>query len=287
MKLFLAAAAALGLGIVAQDPFENASATTELVDGNVYMLTGYGGNIGFSIADDGVLMIDSQFGPMEPKIRAALAELSDEKPKYLVNTHWHGDHTGGNARFSTDAILIAHDNVRLRLMQGGRGKGPAVAEALPILTFNDELSIYFNGEQVQLLHMPSGHTDGDCVVIFHQSKVVHMGDHFFSGMFPFIDPQSGGSLKGYLRNIGVVLENTPKDWKIIPGHGPLSTYQDLVDFRDMIQQTSSIVQQRIASGQSREQVVKAGLPQEWDSWSWSFIPTERWLETLYDELATN
>ena len=285
MKIILAVTAALGLGVIAQDPFENATAETELVDGSVHMLTGYGGNIGFSIGEDGVLMIDSQFAPMEEKIREALAKLTDEKPEYLINTHWHGDHTGGNAAFSTDAIIVAHENVRSRLMTGGRGNGPAAAEALPGITFDQNLSFHFNGEQVQLMHLPNGHTDGDSVVIFHRSKVVHMGDHFFSGMFPFIDPQSGGSLEGYMKNVETVLENTPKDWKIIPGHGPLSSYDDLKAALNMMHATSAIVEARVAAGQSKEEVIKAGLPSEWDSWSWSFIPTNRWVETLYDAHA--
>lgn len=285
MKIILAVTAALGLGVIAQDPFENASAETALVDGSVHMLTGFGGNIGFSIGEDGVLMIDSQFAPMEEKIREALAKLTDEKPEYLINTHWHGDHTGGNAAFSTDAIIVAHENVRARLMKGGRGNGPAVAEALPGITFDQNLSFHFNGEQVQLMHLPNGHTDGDSVVIFHGSKVVHMGDHFFSGMFPFIDPASGGSLEGYMKNVETVLTNTPKDWKIIPGHGPLSSYDDLKSALNMMHATSAIVKERVAAGQSREEVIKAGLPSEWDSWSWNFIPTDRWVETLYDAHA--
>lgn len=287
MKIFLAVTAALGLGVIAQDPFENATATTELVDGKVHMLTGYGGNIGFSIGEEGVLMIDSQFGPMASKISDALAKLSEDKPKYLVNTHWHGDHTGGNAAFSTDALIVAHENVRTRLIKGGRGNGPATPEAVPGLTFNDSLSFYFNGEQVEVMHMPNGHTDGDSIVIFHRSKVVHMGDHFFSGMFPFIDPGSGGSVEGYMKNVETVLENTPKDWKIIPGHGPLSSHDDLKSALNMMHATSAIVKERVDAGQSKEEVLKAGLPAEWDSWSWNFIPTERWLETLYDAHATN
>ena len=161
----------------------------------------------------------------------------------------------------------------------------AVPETLPGLTFNDTLSFHFNGEQVQVMHMPSGHTDGDSVVIFHRSKVVHMGDQFFSGMFPFIDLKSGGSVEGYMKNIEVVLENTPKDWKIIPGHGPLSSHDDLKNTLNMLHVTSAIVKERVEAGQSKEEVIKAGLPGEWDAWSWNFIPTKRWLETLYDSHA--
>lgn len=283
--LLFGACAALGLGLTAQDPFDAVTVGSQPVDGTVHMLTGMGGNIGISVGGDGVLMIDSQFAPLEEKIRAAIAEVAEEGPTYLVNTHWHGDHTGGNAAFSSDAILVAHDNVRKRLMEGGRGNGPAVPEALPTITFNDELSFHFNGEQVQLEHLPSGHTDGDSIVIFHGSKVIHMGDHFFSGMFPFVDPASGGSLEGYMKNVAHVLEMAPSDWKIIPGHGPLSSHQDLADNLAMMKATSAIVQERIDKGMTRDQVLAAGLPSEWDSWSWQFITTERWLGTLYDELS--
>lgn len=281
MKIFLAVTAALGLGFISQDPFENATAETELVDGAVHMLTGRGGNIGFSIGGDGVLMIDSQYAPMEEKIREALAKLTDDKPKYLVNTHWHGDHTGGNVAFSPDALIVAHENVRKRLLESGRDRGPDAADALPGITFNDSISFHFNAEKVEALHLPNGHTDGDTIVIFHGSKVVHMGDHFFSGMFPFIDPKSGGSVQGYMKNMEAVLENTPKDWKIIPGHGPLSTHADLKSALNMMHATSAIVQKRVEEGKSLKAVLTEGLPSEWDSWSWNFISTERWIETLY------
>ena len=277
-----AAAVALVLGLASQDPFEDATAETQRVSNSVHMLTGFGGNIGLSIGEDGVLMIDDQYAPMEAKIREALGKLTTDKPRYVINTHWHGDHTGGNAAFSSDALIVAHDNVRARLLKGGRGQGPAPAEALPGLTYNDEMSFYFNGEQVQLLHLPGGHTDGDSVVLFHGAKVVHMGDHFFSGMFPFIDPASGGSVAGYIKNVAMMLESVPPDWAIIPGHGPLSTYDDLTTFLDMLERTTAIVQARVADGQTREQVIAGGLPSEWDSWSWNFITTEIWLATLYD-----
>ncbi|MHC4379847.1 MAG: MBL fold metallo-hydrolase [Planctomycetota bacterium] len=283
--LLLGACAALGLGVAVQDPFDDATVEGQPVAGGVHMLTGFGGNIGLSVGNDGVLMIDSQFAQLEQKIRAAIAELTEDSPTYLVNTHWHGDHTGSNAGFSADAIVVAHENVRKRLKEGGRGNGPAVAEALPTITFNDELSFHFNGEKVQLEHLPAGHTDGDSIVIFHGSKVIHMGDHFFSGMFPFVDPASGGSLEGYMKNVAYVLEMAPPDWKIIPGHGPLSSHEDLADNLEMMKATAGIMQERIDKDMARDAAIAAGLPSEWDSWSWQFITTERWLGTLYDELS--
>jgi len=285
MKLLLPLlTAGLALGLVIHDPFQDATAETQPVAGSVHMLTGRGGNIGLSIGDDGVLMVDDQFAAMEAKIREAIGKLSDEKPSYIINTHWHGDHTGGNAAFARDGVLVAHDNVRGRLKEGGRGSGPAPAEALPALTFNREMSVYFNGEQVQLIHLPGGHTDGDSIVVFHDSKVVHMGDLFFSGMFPFIDTGSGGSLAGYAKNVDFVMDLIPADWPIIPGHGPLSNREDLVAFQEMIEQTSAYVQAGIDAGKTRDEVIAAGLPSEWDSWSWNFITTSTWVATLYDGL---
>lgn len=286
--LILPVAAAFGLGILAQDPndrFANAKVVGEPVSGSVHMLTGFGGNIGISAGKDGVLMVDDQFAPLEDKIRAAIAELSDEKPEYLINTHWHGDHVGGNAAFGVDALIVAHGNVRKRMAAGNDRSKPAPEVALPSLTFESSVMLHFNGERIEVMHMPEGHTDGDSIVIFHDSQVVHMGDHFFAGMFPFIDPASGGSLKGYRANVQAVLDNTPPDWKIIPGHGPLSTHADLQTFADMLDQTTAVVADRIKEGMDREAVLAAGLDEAWAGWSWGFIPTERWLGTLYDELA--
>lgn len=283
--LVLPLAAAFGLGLIAQDPFDNAEVKGQPVAGSVHMLTGFGGNIGISAGEDGVLMIDDQFAQLEEKIRKAIAEISEDTPSYLVNTHWHGDHVGGNAAFGEDALIVAHGNVRKRMAEGNDRTPPAPDVALPGLTYEKSVMLHFNGERIEVMHLPTGHTDGDSIVIFHDSKVVHMGDLFFSGMFPFIDPASGGSLKGYRANVQVVLDNTPEDWKIIPGHGPLSSHEDLQAFADMLAETSAVVAKRIEKGMDREAVLAAGLDKAWADWSWGFIPTERWLGTLYDELS--
>jgi cyclase len=283
--LFLPVAVAFGLGIVAQDPFDDAKVVGEPVAGSVHMLTGYGGNIGISAGADGVLMVDDQFAPLEDKIRAAIAEVSEARPSYLVNTHWHGDHVGGNAGFQEDALIVAHGNVRKRMETGNERTAPAAAEALPELTFDNSVMLHFNGERIEVMHLPSGHTDGDSIVIFHDSKVVHMGDLFFHGMFPFIDPASGGSLNGYRANVQTVLDNTPPDWKIIPGHGPLASHKDLQSFAAMLDATTKVVAGRIAEGMDRDAAIAAGLGEQWAGWSWGFIPTDRWIGTLYDELS--
>jgi len=284
MKLLLAGGlSAFALGLFAQDPFSDTTIEATQVSGPVYMLTGAGGNIGLMLAEGGPLMIDDEFAPLEDKIRAAVKELAGTaNPRYLVNTHWHGDHTGGNAGFGTTSTLIAQDQVRVRLKAGDDRRDPAPTVALPNLTYAEGMSLHLDGQTVELHHYPRAHTDGDSIVIFHEAKVVHMGDILFNHLFPFIDPGSGGSVKGYLAAQNEILKMLSEDWKIIPGHGELAGYQDLVASRDMILATSKIVAERKASGMSREDCLAAGLPSAWDSWSWQFISTETWLGTLYD-----
>ena len=286
MKAFLfLSLAALSVGAFAQNPFDDVVVESSLVAGPVHMLHAVGGNIGLSVGDDGVLMVDCQFAELEQKNRQAIAALSDESPRYLINTHWHGDHTGANLGFGQDATILAQENVRKRLELGGRGKGPAPKGALPVITFEQELKIFFNGESVELIHLQHGHTDGDSVVIFYGSKVIHVGDHLFVDMFPFIDLESGGSVSGYIQNVDWILQQISPEWKIIPGHGGLASFEDLQDFSQMLHHTSSFVQQEIDAGKTREEVVETGLPPQWKSWSWEFVTTKTWVETLYDGLT--
>jgi glyoxylase-like metal-dependent hydrolase (beta-lactamase superfamily II) len=259
--------------------------TTTKVAGNVSMLVGSGGNIGVSAGPDGLLMIDDQYAPLAEKIRAALRELNPGRLKFVLNTHWHGDHTGGNAIFGADSTLVAHANVRARLAAGsnapGRNVPPAPAVALPIVTFDTTLHIHFNGEEVRVIHFPAGHTDGDSIIFFTNSNVIHMGDHFFAGRFPFVDTDHGGSVEGLIRNIADVIARAPAGVKIIPGHGPLSTIDDLKTYHQMLVETRDIVRQRVAQGRTLEQIKAEGLPEKWKSWGTGFISTERWLETLF------
>jgi len=250
------------------------------VAGNVHMLEGAGGNIGVSVGSDGILIVDDQFAPLADKIRAALKALGEGRLRFVLNTHWHGDHTGGNAAFGADASILAHSNVRKRLESPPRGQ-PGPKEALPIVTFDESLSVHFNDEEIRMIHLPGGHTDGDSVIHFTRSNVVHMGDLFFAGRFPFVDVGSGGSVDGYVRSVEKALADVPADAKVIPGHGPLATVDDLRLFHRMLRETVASVRERKAAGKTLEEVRKEGLPAEWASWGWEFISAERWIETVW------
>lgn len=269
---------------LAQGNFDNVTVKTTPVAGDVHMLEGAGGNIGVCIGADGVLIVDTQFAPMAPKIEAALRRLGEGKLQYVLNTHWHGDHTGGNEFFGKHGTVVAHDNVRRRLVEK---TNPSVApEGLPDITHDQGLTLHFNGETIRVISLPPGHTDGDSYVYFVKAKVLHLGDQFFNGKFPFIDLGSGGEVAGYLRNVETALKIAPPDAKIIPGHGPLATVEDLRRFRDMLVETTGIVQKAIDAGKSLEQVKATGLPEKWKEWGTGFINTQRWLEITYNSLKS-
>lgn len=293
MKKFLLLTVSLLLAVSAQaqTDFSKVEVKATRVAGNVYMLEGAGGNIGVSVGDDGLLIVDDQFAPLADKIRAALKGIADKKLRFILNTHWHGDHTGGNIAFGPEATIIAHDNVRKRLATEQKSAvfnntTPASPkEALPVITFNNSLSVHFNGEDIRAIHFPQGHTDGDSVIFFSASNVVHLGDDFFAGRFPFVDLESGGSVEGLVRNIGELIGKIPADAKLIPGHGPISTLDDLKSYHRMLQQTTEIVRGKIAAGKTLEQTKSEGLPAEWAPWGTGFIKTDRWVETIYKSLT--
>ena len=275
----------------AQDDFSKVEIKATKINGNVYMLEGSGGNIGVSVGEDGILIVDDQFAPLAEKIRAALKTLGEGKLKFILNTHWHGDHTGGNAQFGKDAPIIAHDNVRKRLSTEQRSEffkntTPASPkEALPVITFDQSLSVHFNGEEIKVIHFPHGHTDGDSVIFFTTSNVVHMGDDFFSGRFPFVDLESGGSVEGLTKNIAEIIPKLPAGVKLIPGHGPVSTVDDLKAYHRMLTETTEIVRKQMAANRSLDQIKKEGLPAEWKSWGEGFIKTDLWLEIVCRSLS--
>ena len=264
----------------AQQDFSKVEMKSERVAGNVYVLQGAGGNIGVSAGPDGLLIVDDEFLPLAPKIEAALQQINPGKLKFVLNTHYHGDHTGSNAHFGRQAPIIAHANVRKRL-----GRTPAPKEALPVVTFDETLSVHFNGEEIKLRHVPSGHTDSDCLIFFTKSNVVHMGDQFFCGMFPNIDLNGGGSIKGYIQNVAHAIETIPADARIIPGHGPVGGIEELKQFHQMLVATSAFVEKQIAGGKTIEQVKKEGVPAEWKKWAGPSITEDRWLDILYRGLS--
>lgn len=271
--------------------FENVEIEVVPVAGNVYMLVGVGGNIGVSTGPDGVLMIDDQFAPLAPKIRAAIAGIAGGKPEieFLLNTHHHFDHTDGNPEFGQEARIVAHSNVRKRLSTVQTSRGRTI-EALPevgrpIITYDESLSIHFNGEEVKVMHVPSGHTDGDSIVFFTGANVIHMGDHFFNGKYPFIDLDGGGDVEGYAANVAKVLEMAPADAKIIPGHGPLATVADLRGFHQTLTETIGVVREQMAAGKTLQEIQAAGLPAKYKSWGEGFIDTNAWIATIHASLS--
>ena len=267
---------------------QDAVIKTEKVAENVYVLFGQGGNIGVSVGTDGLLMIDDQFANIADKIKAALKELGSDKPRFLFNTHWHGDHTGSNTVFGADSIIIAHTNVRKRLSADTKLMGQDIkatpAIGLPMITYNESMSVYFNGEEVRAVHFKNGHTDGDTVLFFTKSNVVHLGDDFFAGRFPFVDLSSGGSVEGLAKNIGELFKLIPANAKIIPGHGPVSTPDDLKTYHQMLIDTTSIVRKKMKT-KTLDAIKKEGLPEKYKEWGSGFIKSEAWIETIYKSYA--
>ncbi len=276
-----------GNNFSAENNQQTAVIKTEKVAGNVYVLFGQGGNIGVSVGKDGILMIDDQFERIADKIKAALKELGSEKPRFLFNTHWHGDHTGGNTVFGADSIIIAQTNVRTRLStpnSGGREFKPLAPVGLPMITYDKGLSIHFNGEEVRAVHYPSGHTDGDTVLFFTASNVVHLGDNFFAGRFPFVDLKSGGSVEGLANNLAELIKTIPSDAKLIPGHGPVSSVADLKTYHQTIIETTAIVREKMKT-KSLDVIKKEGLPEKYKEWGSGFIKTDAWIETIYNSYS--
>lgn len=275
---------------IAQQDMSDVEITATYVAGNVYMLQGRGGNIGVSVGPDGALLVDDQFAPLADRIRAALAGMVEGEIdlKFVLNTHWHGDHTGGNVEFGPEAPIIAHANVRKRLAtRQERALGviePSPPDALPVITFADSISIHFNGEEIRAIYLPHGHTDGDAVVYFSGSNVVHMGDDFFSGRFPFVDLSSGGSVQGLVVAVRSVLEQLPPDVKIIPGHGPLSGREDLEAYLEMVEESLGLVSAGIEAGRGLKELQAEGMPDRWADWGGGFINSDRWIEILYRSL---
>lgn len=284
LAFFLAAVTAS-----AQRDFSKVEVKAEKVSGSVYMLTGAGGNIGASVGEDGIVVVDDQYAPLAPKIEAALKTITDKPVRFVLNTHYHGDHTGGNEHFGKTAPVIAHENVRKRLASGVRRFGDAIPPspkgALPVVTFNETLTIHLNGEDVRAVHMPAGHTDGDAVIYFTKSNVVHMGDDYFNGLWPLVDLENGGSVRGLIANVDKVLSGMPDDVKVIPGHGPLSTKAELRTWVNTLKSAVAAVQKGIAAGKTAQQLKDDKVFAKWEGYGKGFIKSDMFLDFVYTDLT--
>jgi cyclase len=283
---------------LAQQPqdFSKVEVKIAKVGGNVYLLQGSGGNIAASVGDDGILLVDSEYAPLGDKILAALNSVAPGKQvKYLINTHYHADHTSGNAFFgSRGAVIIAQENVRKRLADGSSGGGggnmsfkqpPAPSAALPVLTYENEMSIYFNGEEIRIMHFPAAHTDGDSVVYFTKSNVVHMGDIFVRYGLPFSDIRGGGSIQGMIAACDKISDTLPADVKVIPGHGELASLDDVRAYGKMLKDTMAVARKALAEGKTLEQMKQENILAPWANEARGFVKTDTFIDELYYSLT--
>ena len=276
----------------AQQDLSQVEIQTQKLADTVYMMTGAGGNLGLSVGEDAVFVIDDQFAPLTPKIHAAIAKITDKPVKFVLNTHWHFDHTGGNENLGTGgALIIAHENVRKRLsVEGfieffGMKTKPEPKVALPVITFTRDLAFHINGDEVFAHHVARAHTDGDAIVHFRKSNVIHMGDTFFNKLYPFIDTSSGGTVGGVIAAVDLALRLADDDTRIIPGHGPLGSKADLEAYREMLATVSGRVRQLVRQGRTLEQVVAAKPTAKYDEvWGKGFLPPEKFVAMLYGNL---
>lgn len=293
--LVLALVALSPLGLRAQD-MSNVQIRTQRITDGVYMLIGQGGNIGLSVGSDGVFVIDDQFAPLTDRILAAIAAITSEPVRFVFNTHWHGDHTGGNENMgAAGALIVAHDNVRERmsveqvLERIGRpvSTTPASPEgALPVVTFTDDVSFHINGDRLHAFHVENAHTDGDAIVHFVDANVVHMGDTFFRDRFPFIDTASGGSIDGVIGAAGAALAVMDANTQVIPGHGALSTREDLRNYRDALKTMRDAVAGMMRRGMSLEQITAARpIRAQAEAWGQDRAAEDSFVATIHHGLG--
>jgi glyoxylase-like metal-dependent hydrolase (beta-lactamase superfamily II) len=294
MKARLAAAVCLAAApvLAQQQDFSKVEVKAQKVAEGVHMLTGAGGNIGLSVGKDGTYVIDDQYAPLTDKILGAIREITPAPVRFVVNTHWHGDHTGGNENLGKGgALLVAHENVRLRMSKEhfmaamDRKIPPSPEAALPVVTFTEAVTFHWNGDEIRVYHVPPAHTDGDSIIHFVKADVVHMGDVFFNGGYPFIDVSSGGRIDGYLAAADRVLAGTTEKTRIIPGHGPLATKADLQAFRDMLKTMRDRIAKLKAEGKTRDQAIAAKPTADHDEkWGKGFMKGDTFAGLAYDSL---
>ena len=263
--------------------------TTEKLTDRVYVLNGQGGNIGLFIGNNSVFMIDDQFAPLSKKIQAAIKKITDKPVTYLINTHWHGDHTGGNANFQKEgAIIVSHENVRKRMsvdqVVRGEVRSASPKEALPVITFSENMQFYMDEEPVLVTHIHNAHTDGDVLVYFVNSNVLHVGDAYFQGKFPYIDIDSGGSIDGYIKGIKTIMRITDANTKIIPGHGNVTTKEELKEYLQMLEDLKTQVFTEIEKGASLEEVKNnAKITENYKGYN-GWITEDKIKEAIYKSL---
>ena len=282
-----------GLAVAQERDWAKIEVKVVPVAGGVSMLVGEGGNIGVTTGKDGIFIIDDQFEPLLPKIRAALKTLGDGPVRFVVNTHFHGDHTGSNARLKeAGAVIIAQENVRKRLgmerldRETGKTIPPKPPEAWPLVTYANGVNLYLNGDELEVTHVARAHTDGDSIIRFKKANVVHMGDTFFNGGYPFIDVDSGGSIDGAIAAVDQVLASIDDKTKIIPGHGPLGNKADLQAYRSMLASTRDRVKALIAQGKTLDQIVSAKPTAQWDArWGKEFMGPDVFVSFVHRSLT--
>ena len=282
----------VALPVFAQQDFSKVEIRTEKLADTVYMLVGAGGNMGLSVGEDAVFLVDDQFAPLTPKVEAAIAKLTPKAVKFVLNTHWHFDHTGGNENLGkAGAVIVAHENVRKRMSVDnfieflGMKTKPDPRIALPVVTFTRDVTFHLNGDEIYVAHVPNAHTDGDAIVQYKNSDVVHMGDVMFNKLYPFIDTSSGGTVEGVIAAVDRVLQGTGERTKIIPGHGPLANRADLRSYRDMLATISGRIREQLRSGRTLEQVAASKPTAEFDAvWGKGFLQPDRFVEMLYKNL---
>ncbi len=277
----------------AQRDFNKVQIKEEKVGEQLYMLTGSGGNMALLHGEDGVFLIDDQFAPLTEKILTKIKTLTGkDKVDFLVNTHWHGDHTGGNENMGKQgALIVAHENVRARMQRGrtkleaGRAVKPAPKVALPVMTFEEGINLHLNGEDIMVFHVDIAHTDGDAIVYFPKSNVIHTGDTYFKERYPYIDINSGGHINGVLKTLERIIFLADGDTKIIPGHGSLSNKEELMAYRNVLMTCRDRIQKAIKAGKTLEEIQASDITKEWDeSWGGGFINPTSFRKTLYTNL---
>lgn len=268
---------------------------TENVADGIYVLVGMGGNIGVSTGEDAVFLVDDQYAPATEQIRQAVAAIGKGDIRFILNTHWHGDHTGGNENFGkAGALIVAHDNVRRRmsaeqfLAAFNQKVPPSPKAALPIVTFSSDVTFHLNGDEIRAMHVAPAHTDGDSIVRFTKANVVHTGDLFFNGLYPFIDVSTGGSITGMIAAADQMLGMIDQNTRIIPGHGPLADRAALQRYRDMLIGVRDSVAPLVQSGRTIEQVIAANPTAKWDAqWGQGFLKPEAFVRIVYESLREN